>query len=91
MAEIAKRHTGAPVSRATRVKNAETATWDTRVYNRLTQEWEREGKRLTYRQAYSRYTYRARTNPYAEYDIYLVPGRRPKVETSPNGSQSVDA
>lgn len=58
--------------------------WDTAVYNRLTKKWEREGKRLSRKQAANRLSYRNRTSPYAEYKIVKVVGRRTKAEL--NGS-----
>ena len=54
--------------------------FDTAVYNRLTKEWEREGRRLTRRQADNRKGYRSRTNPHAEFKIVKVPGRRTNAE-----------
>lgn len=54
--------------------------YDTAVYNRLTKKWEREGRRLTKKQADNRKAYRTRTSPYAEYKVVKVSGRRTKAE-----------
>lgn len=59
--------------------------FDTAVYNRLTDKWEREGRRLTRKQAQNRKAYRTRTSPYAEYKVVKVSGRRTKAELNGNG------
>lgn len=61
-------------------KSAGVVVFDTAVYNRLTKKWEREGRRLTRRQAENRKGYRARTNPHAEFKIVKVVGRRTNAE-----------
>lgn len=60
--------------------NGTPQVFDTAVYNRLTKKWEREGKRLTRKQASNRLAYRNRTSPYAEYKVVKVSGRRTKAE-----------
>lgn len=56
------------------------ATWDVQWYNFRDQKWEREGRRLTYRQAYDRAYTQTRANPYAKIGVVLLTGRRPKVD-----------
>lgn len=91
MAEIAKKFDGGAITAHTRKKFANDAMWDTRVYNHLTKKWEREGRRLTYKQAYNRLNYRQKTNPYAEFQVFLIPGRRPARKLADLNGTEVDA
>lgn len=59
-------------------------TWDVRWYNFLEKKWEREGDRLTYKQAYQRAYTQQRTNPYAKIGVCLVTGRQPKALSNGN-------
>lgn len=60
------------------------ATWDVRWYNFRDDQWEREGERLTYRQAYNRAYNLTKTSPYAKIGVCLVTGRRPKALSNGN-------
>lgn len=64
-------------------------TWDVRWFNFQTNEWEREGDRLTYRQAYNRAYAQGKANPYAKIGVCLVTGRRPKALS--NGSAPTES
>jgi hypothetical protein len=61
-------------------KTAGVVVWDTAVYNHLTKKWEREGRRLTRRQADNRKGYRTRSNPHAQFKVVKVVGRRTNAE-----------
>lgn len=74
---------GRPVSREVMNRRKNEEAWDVRWYNFRDQKWEREGERVTYRQAYNRAYNLTKTNPYAKIGVVLLPGIAPKNGTSP--------
>jgi hypothetical protein len=89
--KIARKRGAIPVRTATgpvtdtvfRARREDT-TWDTQWYNFRDQKWDRDGDRLTYRQAYNRAYHLSRQNPYAKIGVLLITGRQPKI----NGTSS---
>jgi hypothetical protein len=65
-------------------------TWDVRWYNFQDQKWEREGERLTYRQAYAKAYNLGKANPYAKIGVVLITGRRPNANLNGSDSPKVD-
>lgn len=73
--ETARKFKGATASKESRAKYRNAEVWDVRWYNFQTNQWEREGNRRTYKGAYNRCYWLAKSRPHSLFDVYLIPGR----------------
>jgi hypothetical protein len=78
------------VSAATQAKWKAEPVWDVGWFNFGTDKWESEGKSLTYRQAYNRAHYQAKTYPFSKVGVLFVPGKARKGKKV-NGTAVADA
>lgn len=82
---------GNPITPDVLNRRRDEEAWDVQWYNFQEKKWEREGNRLTYKQAYAAAWHRGKANPYAKIAVGLLPGVAPGVNSRTLNGSKVDA